>query len=506
MKYVPWYCHIKFLNMSSIPVTCPTNNEGSLEQKNQWLQAKVLCLQETVQKLCLEIEAMKNKYENIPVEEEKKNYSTDEDQLERDTDWILKENKKRKAKKAKIERDLSIKRKAESSPEVENCQSPQNNESKISQNIQEKVPKTKPPPPINITNVDSFQAIKEILKGATQNYKLTSLNNNTWKVNMPDADSYRGLTNQLNENGLKWYTYEDKNTRPIKIVARGLHHSCSKEEIIEDLQNKNKKIQDAVNIFTTERKLNSKGERIINKRPLPLFILSFDNSEKIENIFNITSILGMRVRIEPLKKPTGIIPQCKKCQAYNHTQKYCNQDSRCVKCTGQHDTKNCTIASNTPATCINCRGNHPASYRGCEVAKVLQAQRNKTIKKQKAATKSAERIEKSALSSKKVTEMLSFAKVANTGLANHTEIKKLDTPTNDLKQIIISMQNTLNLVVNRLGDLDGKIEKINQRQSGLEQQQAKHIESLEIFRNAQNDNNAKYNKNFEIIRANYKQK
>ncbi|HBE18312.1 MAG TPA: hypothetical protein DDW51_12040 [Cyanobacteria bacterium UBA11367] len=493
--------------MTSLSVTCSENSKGNIVQENISLRAELLRTQEIIKKLCTEIEILKKGNAKIvtPIEEEYVRYSTDEDQLERDTDWILKENKKRRAKKAKIESEKSQKRKAESSPEADiSLKIVENNSKKderpASQENNVKIPKIKPPPPINITNVDSFHVIRGILMEATKGeYKLIAMNNNTWKINLPDADSYRNLTNQLNEKGLKWYTYEDKNTRPIKIVARGLHHSCSTDEIVEDLKSKNRKIVDAVNIFTTERKVNSKGERIINKRPLPLFILSFENSEKIEEIFNISNILGMRVRIEPLKKATGIIPQCKKCQAYNHTQKYCNQDSRCVKCTGQHDTRNCTIASNTPATCVNCRGNHPASYRGCEVAKVLQAQRNKTLNKQKAATKSA-------LSSKKVTETLSFAKVANTGLANRTEIKKVDTPTNDLKQIIIGMQNTLNLVVNRLGDLDAKIENINQRQNVLEQQQAKHIESFEIFKKGQNENNIKYNKNFEVIRENYKRK
>lgn len=86
----------------------------------------------------------------------------------------------------------------------------------------------------------------------------------------------------------------------------------------------------------------------------------------------------MRVKIEPLKKNSRLIPQCKKCQGYNHTQKYCGREVRCVKCAGKHDAKACPENRNNPAKCVNCKGQHPANYRGCEVAKELQKLRNKT--------------------------------------------------------------------------------------------------------------------------------
>lgn len=90
----------------------------------------------------------------------------------------------------------------------------------------------------------------------------------------------------------------------------------------------------------------------------------------------------MRVKIEPLRKTTDAIPQCKKCQGFNHTQKYCSREARCVRCAGKHLTQNCTASKNTPPNCINCKKNHPASYRGCEVAQELQKIRNQQRKSQ----------------------------------------------------------------------------------------------------------------------------
>lgn len=63
-------------------------------------------------------------------------------------------------------------------------------------------------------------------------------------------------------------------------------------------------------------------------------MLIFNNQEKVEDIYNIKTILSMKVKIEPLNKTTNLIPQCKRCQGYNHTQTYSSREPRYVKCVG----------------------------------------------------------------------------------------------------------------------------------------------------------------------------
>lgn len=101
-------------------------------------------------------------------------------------------------------------------------------------------------------------------------------------------------------------------------------------------------------------------------------MLSFDCDQKPEDIYSIKEILHIRVKIEPLRKNNKPIPQCKKCQSYNHTQNYCGRKPRCVKCAGMHQSTLCSVEKTQPAKCANCQGNHTANYRGCEVAKELQ--------------------------------------------------------------------------------------------------------------------------------------
>lgn len=300
-----------------------------------------------------------------------RSYSTDEEDTQRETDWILKR--------------ASKKRKARSSPEVAG---PSNKSSVGSSKVATKLVETRqnkkkdpPPPPINIVGLRSFSALKEIISNIPkEQYKVTALNNNVWKINVESRDNWKIITDTLRTDKKQWYTYQDKTDRPIKVMARGLHPTCEKNEIIDDLKNQGLKILDVTNILKKERKRNERGEIEINQKPLPLYMLTFDRTEDINKIHEIKAILNIIVKIEPVKKTTKLIPQCKKCQSYLHTQSYCGKEPACVKCAGPHITSECKMNKTDAPRCVNCKGNHPANYRGCEVAKELQRLRNNATK------------------------------------------------------------------------------------------------------------------------------
>ena len=116
-----------------------------------------------------------------------------------------------------------------------------------------------------------------------------------------------------------------------------------------------------------------------SKEPLDTFVLTFSADENTNKIYEITSILGSEVEIQPLRK-SKLIPQCKQCQAYRHTQRYCNKDPRCVKCAGKHDTKECRKPKEAQPKCVHCGEAHPANYRGRSVAKALQTIKPRNMK------------------------------------------------------------------------------------------------------------------------------
>jgi hypothetical protein len=86
----------------------------------------------------------------------------------------------------------------------------------------------------------------------------------------------------------------------------------------------------------------------------------------------------MKITVEA-PRPKKHIVQCTRCQSYGHTKAYCAKPYACVKWGGNHNTTTCTKTLNTPAKCALCGGNHPASYKGCDVYKNLQQNRGKSF-------------------------------------------------------------------------------------------------------------------------------
>lgn len=327
-----------------------------------------IALEQTVASLRQQIEKLENKFLNkksesiitTPSNEQNEDmYCTDEEELARETDWILK--KKRMYKK----------RKAESSPEI----------SSPTKNLQHTIPvtnrnnkKSSEPPPINMVNIKDDRKLHEIIAEITNEFKIIALNNDVFKVNLSNIENYRKLTKKLKDDNMEWYTYESKQLRPIKVMARGLHPTCQPQSIIEDLKSKNLLIEQVINIMKKER---LEGSTAAIKKPLPLFMLVFQNGEDINKIFSIKEILKLKVKIEPLKRGARVIPQCKRCQRFGHTRSYCGKEPRCVKCAGKHLTEECKRSKHEEPICVNCKGNHPANYRGCEIVKELQKRRGK---------------------------------------------------------------------------------------------------------------------------------
>lgn len=301
-------------------------------------------------------------------------YHTDEEDLTQEIGWIEAKNTRNK------------KRKANNSPEIPS-QNRNDDDAKVRQqnptsgktNKELQVKHT--PPPIIVSKIDSFGNLRNIIQQTTSaECKYISYYNNEWKINVPDSDTYRKVTEALNREKVQWHTYEDKANRPLKVMARGLHHTCDEHEIVADLASRGYHILTAKNIQKKETIRNENDECVTQKRGLNLFMLTFDKQENIQNIYNIKSIIGLGVKIEPLRKNVNLIPQCKRCQAFNHTQKYCNREYACVKCAGKHPTSKCTMKREQAPTCINCKGDHPANYRGCPKAKAEQNKRNKLMK------------------------------------------------------------------------------------------------------------------------------
>jgi len=194
------------------------------------------------------------------------------------------------------------------------------------------------------------------------------------------------------------------------------------------------------------------------KIPLNMFMLTFDNSEDIDKVYKITNILGCKVEIQPIRG-SKLIPQCKKCQKFGHTQKFCAKELRCVKCAGKHLTRECQKTENQNPKCVNCGEGHPANYRGCIVAKELQKIKNKKFMKGKLViNKEDEPIQQKSNSVNK--NEITYASVVTLGLEN-----------NDINQ-------TLQLILNKITNLEGAFSEMNEQVKKLESSTKKTAPNL----------------------------
>lgn len=340
-----------------------TQNE--IQLWNAWQQAltTINAQQDNINQLILRVQRLEKpgaKPEENQKIEKKIQYSTDEEDLARETEWIVHKSRKNK------------KRKANTSPETSPLQQPLTSKQSEKKPQYEKKPPV--PPPINLVNINNYEQVQHLIHKANVSHKVTAMNNGIFKVNVPDEDQFRRFIAVLREEQIEYFTFENKQDRPMKVMARGLHPTCPPLMIIDDLTRKGFKVTQATNILKKEKNNNT-----VTKKPLPLFMLSFDKTEDSKKIFAIEPIAGMKVKIEPMRKKTALIPQCKKCQTFGHTQAYCNREPRCVKCAGKHLTTNCTATRLENPKCTNCGEAHPANYRGCIIAKELQKRRDKTL-------------------------------------------------------------------------------------------------------------------------------
>lgn len=347
------------------------SDQGEVNYYNAWIDEKVArekletLVSQLQQQVAVLQQQISQKKEKNDQSDTKVQYWTDEEELAKETEWVLKENRRKR-------------KKVSTPPKI----SPENNisrEKKRVKVINEASKKPPIPPPIIVSHVKDYSVLYEALRKEGIMFKATMLNNEQVKFNVENSEAYRYLSKFLSNN-YQWHSYEDKQTRPLRVMVRKLHPTCQPDNIVCELQSRNFKILEAVNILRRK-----------DKTPLPLFMLTFQNGEDVKKVFEITEIQGMKVKIEAIRK-SCIIPQCKRCQQYGQTQRFCNKERRCVKCAGKHETRDCQakLSDNRAALkCVNCGENHPANYRGCEVAKKMQEIKNEALKsrKQKPAPK-----------------------------------------------------------------------------------------------------------------------
>lgn len=222
-------------------------------------------------------------------------------------------------------------------------------------------PEEPKPPPIFVAGVKQINPLLDLLnKIVPEKYVVKALHNDEVRIQPSSSKEYTIIVKALKEKDTEFYTYQTKQSRPFRVVLKNVHPSTNVEEIKNCIQELG---HDVINILNIQQRKT--------KKPLPLFFIDLKRNENNQEIYNVRKLLNLIVTFEPPHiKQT--IPQCMRCQRHGHTKNFCTRTPRCVKCAGNHFTKDCTRTErNSDVKCVNCSENHPANYKGCVIYQQL---------------------------------------------------------------------------------------------------------------------------------------
>lgn len=228
---------------------------------------------------------------------------------------------------------------------------------------------SKPPPPIFMRGITEFNRLcAELSQLIGKDSFFCKSSADQLKIQTATPEAYRTLVHYLKNNDALFHTYQLNQDKPIRAVIRNIHPSTTVDEIKKELLDLSFEVQQVTQVLRKNTKL-----------PLPLFFVDLPQSEKSTEIFQLTSLLYTKIKVEePYKHRT--IPQCLNCQDYGHTRAYCGYPARCVRCGDLHSSSDCPKPRELPAKCALCSGDHPANYKGCTIFKQLQRQKKLSSK------------------------------------------------------------------------------------------------------------------------------
>ncbi|GFT29847.1 nucleic-acid-binding protein from transposon X-element [Trichonephila clavipes] len=221
-----------------------------------------------------------------------------------------------------------------------------------------------------------------------------------FKIFTKSTDEHRIVTEYLKEKSEEFYVIDPPDSRPLKIVIKGLPISTKIGEIQDDLTSQG---------FCVEKV--AQFTRSKTKSPLPIFMVELEKKPDSPDIFQLKKCCFLTVQVDAFNRRPGV-SQCYNCNLFNHSSKNCFMRTRCLKCGESHRTSECPIKEKIEnPVCINCnKTGHMANWSQCEEFPKRKPRKGETIRNRNTSTETNK-------TSKQVTPNLSFA-AAFSGASN----------------------------------------------------------------------------------------
>ncbi|GFU80987.1 nucleic-acid-binding protein from transposon X-element [Trichonephila clavipes] len=236
-------------------------------------------------------------------------------------------------------------------------------------------------------------------------------------VSPKSPDEHRIVTDYFKEISEEFYVIDPPDSRPLKVVIKGLPISTEIDEIQEDLTSQGFSIEKVAQLTRSK-----------TKSPLPIFMVELEKKPDSPDIFKMKKCCCLTVQIDAFNRRPGF-SQCYNCNLFNHSSKNCFMRTRCLKCGETHRTNECSIKEKIEnPVCINCnKTGHMANWSQCEEFPKRKLRKGEKIRNRNTSTE----INKT---SKKVTPNLSFA-AALSGASNKNNTPGTSAATEETPSI-----------------------------------------------------------------------
>ncbi|GFY08293.1 PRE_C2HC domain-containing protein [Trichonephila clavipes] len=189
----------------------------------------------------------------------------------------------------------------------------------------------------------------------------------------------------------QFYVIDPPDSRPLKVVIKGLPISTEINEIQDDLTSQGFSVEKVAQLTRSK-----------TKAPLPIFMVELEKKPNSLDIFKLKKCCYLAVQVDAFNRRPKV-SQCYNCNLFNHSSKNCFMHTRCLKCGESHRTNECPIKDKIQnPVCINCnKTGHMANWSQCEEFPKKNTEKGETMRNRNTPTES--------IKPQKVTPTLSFA-------------------------------------------------------------------------------------------------
>lgn len=212
-------------------------------------------------------------------------------------------------------------------------------------------------PPIIVKSKINFTGLVSRVRELLGHNEFSCTYGQQHRIYVKTLEDHKKIMQDLQQMNIEHHTFARADQKVKKIVmkaAPGMDHG----ELTKEIEILTKKAP------TDIISMNSKKNKDSHS-----YLVTFNQEMDMNKIKNITGLNNIRVKWETYSKKQRIT-QCHRCQEYGHGQIYCYSKPRCLKCGGQHLTKECMKCTeeNFKPRCCNCGGQHVANYSQCQAA------------------------------------------------------------------------------------------------------------------------------------------